>query len=174
MKNWFCFTTPPQKEAAAMAWLAQRGIEAWRPTETRWRKIPRGKRNKVAYEAGIIPRYVFAAFETAPDWFALQSCRWLSGVVQVPDRPGVPRVITEAEMARMTQIPQRIADEREAFRLANVIRKGDWAKITSGALEGLAVMVIDTDGQTAQISVEILGAVSKIEVGRLERQQPLA
>ncbi len=174
MTNWYCFTTPAQKEPAALAWLAFRGIEAWRPTETRWRNVPRGKRKKVAYEAGIIPRYIFAAFSDAPNWYALQSCRYLSGVVQVPGMPGVPRIITEGEMARMTQIPQRLADEREAKRLANVIRKGDWAKITSGALEGVAVQVIDIAGDTARISVELLGAESKIEVQRLEKHQPLA
>ena len=55
---WYVLTTPPQREAAARAWLRKIGVaDAWYPVAPGWR-ASRGRRQRVRYERRIVHRVV--------------------------------------------------------------------------------------------------------------------
>lgn len=135
---WFIFLTPPLKEVAAQTWLAQRGVESWYPSEIRRRRLPKGRRPFVEYQARLVPRYIFARFTGQPQWHALKSCRWLSRVVGLG---GCPMPVTDAEMAQMAQVPDRLGEIRRREQEQRIIRPGDKVRIEGGAMEGWIVDV---------------------------------
>ena len=152
--SWFVFQTPPQKEVSAKAWLERRGVEAWYPSETRWRRIPRGKRSKAPYEARIVPRYIFARFTGYPAWDVVQSCRWLSHVVGVN---GTPMPVTDEVMANMDQVPARLEAIRQREIDKRTLRPGDKAKVATGPFEGWVVEVRQIHAGIASFIVPLFG-----------------
>jgi transcription antitermination factor NusG len=176
---WYAFMTPPQKEPSARAWFEFHSMECWYPSETRWRIIPRGKRKKAPYEARIVPRYVFARFTGHPQWDILRDCRWLSRVIGID---GEPAPITDEALGAMGQVPQRLeamrkaaAEAEAAARKARIIRPGDKARITTGAMEGWIVDVADIHAGVASFIGNMLGKTSiNIPLEHLEKIQPVA
>lgn len=152
--SWFVFQTPPQREVSAKAWLERRGVEAWYPSETRWRRIPRGKRQKAPYEARLVPRYIFARFTGYPAWDVVQSCRWLSRVVGVN---GEPMPVTDDVMAQMEQVPERLEVIRQREIDKRTLRPGDKAKVASGPFEGWVVEVQQIHAGIASFIVPLFG-----------------
>ena len=173
--SWFILTTPAQSEAPASAWLMAQGCaECWFPTEVRWRRIPRGKRSKVKYLAPIVPRYVFALMPAEPHWDVLFS-RARGKVSGVVSRYGIPAPISDADMAGMREVPQRLANAREVARQARTIRAGDRASVTSGPLAGWTVDVESIHAGIARIVVPLLGRSSvEISEEHLVKTQPVA
>lgn len=165
--KWFAFVTKPQKESAAKAWLEKRGPEVWYPTETRWRKIPRGRVKRVAYEASVVPRYIFARFDHQPRWDVLNTCRYISGVVGVDGRP---IAITDETLAEMAKVPLQLAAIRERKLKERTLAPGDRARIASGPLEGWVVEVHSISNGIAKFLLPIAGeADASTPVGRLEK-----
>lgn len=152
--QWFIFQTPPRKEISATAWLARRGVEAWHPTVTKIRRIPRSKIKSKAYEAPCAPRYLFARFTGRPQWHILKTCRWITRVVGVEDRP-MP--VSDEIMSRMAQVPQQleILKQREIER--RTIHPGDKVRIGSGPLEGWIVDVSEVHAGIARFVLPLLG-----------------
>ncbi len=152
---WHCFWTPPRKEAAAIAWLDLRGVHGWRPVETRWRRITRGKRRKVEYLASVVLRYVFARFSGKPQWDVLRGCRWITGIVGVGGRPAC---ITDDALSKMAAVPETLAALREARRAAREITAGCKATIIDGAMAGWVVDIARVSDGMAAFLVPLLGA----------------
>ncbi|MGC4232867.1 MAG: transcription termination/antitermination NusG family protein [Niabella sp.] len=175
---WFAFVTPPQKETAAKVWLERRGVECWFPTEQRWRRVPRGKVSRVAYDARVVPRYVFARFHGYPQWDVLRQSRWISGVIGRGDMP-IP--ITDKTLSEMATVPGRLqylrdqaaaaaAERRRREIELRTIRPGDTVQIRDGACEGWIVDVSDVHAGIASFIVPILGdRMISIETDRLEK-----
>lgn len=155
--RWYILKTAPQKEFAVEAWIKANGaVEAWLPTEKRWRKIPRGKRRKVEYQARLAPGYVFVCFDREPVWDVLiaRANGKLFGVV---GEGGWPVAIPESAMARMKLMPARIEVLRAQAREARMVRPGDKARILEGPLVGWVVDVSSVDAGIARIVVPLLG-----------------
>lgn len=143
--TWYILTTPPQRETAATAWLERIGAgDVWHPTETRYR--PQNGR-RVAYERCIAPGYLFAMFESAPQWDVMytQGKNRVSGVVSFGE---VPYAVPESVLADMQHVPQRIEQARLAAieearlaRLATQVVDGSRAKLEIGPLSGFLVDV---------------------------------
>jgi transcription antitermination factor NusG len=155
--RWYILKTAPQKEFHVVGWIKANGaVEAWLPTETRWRKITRGKRRKVEYQARLAPGYVFVCFDREPVWDVLfaQANGKLFGVV---GEGGRPVAIPENAMARMKHMPKRIEVLREQARQERMVQPGDKARITKGPLVGWIVDVSRVDAGIAKIVVPLLG-----------------
>ncbi|MBN8292832.1 hypothetical protein JI664_12730 [Rhodobacter sp. NTK016B] len=167
--TWYAFLTTPQKEGSAKAWLEKKGVEAWYPTETRWRKIAKGKIKRKEYEAVLVPRYIFARFTGRPQWDLLKASRWLTGVVGID---GVPLPITDETLAAMEQVPARLAEIRAREEERRTIRPGDRVRIRDGAMEGWVVEVRSIHAGIARFIVPLMGdRETEMQVGRLSKQQ---
>jgi transcription antitermination factor NusG len=150
--EWYILTTPPQKEAAAIAWLDRNGIiEAWHPTETAWRNRPRCKPSRVEYQRSIAPGYLFALFPRAVEWDELfrRSKHCLSGVVGFHERPyAVPvRVLQQMQHVphQIEKIRTDAAARAEAARLATLPQVGHSAMLKAGPLSGMTVDISRID-----------------------------
>jgi transcription antitermination factor NusG len=165
--QWFAFMTPPRREVSAQAWLAQRGVESWYPTEQRWRTIPRARVKRVPYEAAVVPRYIFARFLGQPQWHVLRDCPYLTGVV---GHSGRPLPITDLVLAQMRGVPARIAEIRQREEERRRIRVGDRVTIRDGAMRGWVVEVQSIHAGIAQFIAPFLGNIAvEIEVSRLAK-----
>jgi transcription antitermination factor NusG len=160
---WHALITLPRREASAQAWLAQRGIEAWYPVETRWRVLRRGRVRRRPYEAVIVGGYIFARFRDEPVWEVVRECRFLRGVIAYDCRP-IP--ITDEVMAQMAQVPARLEALRRREAERRLIRPGDRVVVTEGPLAGWTVDVHEVHAGIARF----LTPLGEAEVARLEKR----
>ena len=156
---WYIFQTPPRKEASATAWLDQRGVEAWHPVTTKIRRVPRSRIKSVPYETPVAPRYLFARFTGRPQWHVLKTCRWITRVVGVEDRP-MP--VTDEVMGLMASVPERLEIIKRREIEKRIIRPGDKARIGKGPLEGWIVDVSEVHAGIARFTVPLFGARSGV------------
>jgi len=170
--EWHILTTAPQAELPAIAWLERNGVpDAWCPTETRWKKVPRGRRKRVEYQAPIAPRYVFVPFPRRPVWHVLfeRARGKLTGVVA---KDGVPLCIPEAQIAQMEQVPKRLAAIKEREDRRRRVGPGDRVHIASGPLQGWTVEVARIHAGIAYFVAPLLGEREvAVGVDRLRKVQ---
>lgn len=166
MTIWLCFMTATGEERQARDWFEAQGVEAWYPTVTKWRHRPRAKIKRVEYEYPAITRYIFASYiDGGADFSALRACKHLRGVVGIA---GTPVAISDAEMARMQQLPARLAAQQQADADRLRINPGDKAQIIGGAMDGWVVDVADVSNGLARFMVPLLGErLTDMPVGRL-------
>jgi transcription antitermination factor NusG len=128
-------------------------LDAWYPHRW-WRDPPRKakpgqkrdrKRTKIADPSG----YVFIHVDCTPQWHILKDRRFVRTPIDVLKVGGVPRIVTEAEIAHMEQQPERVKEladkikaEQIAARQAKQPHVGGRAKIVEGAFAG-KVGVVD-------------------------------
>jgi len=154
--RWFILRTT--RQAWAANWLDGHGIEAWFPTETRWRKVP-GKHERKPFEAPIVSGYVFAAFPGQPLWHEIKhrSAGKVLGVVSV----GVqPRVFTDAELLAMRAVPKRLKERKRQEEERRRIRPGD--EVMHPTLGRRRVSGID--GPLAKLIAPLLGGDREVKV----------
>lgn len=152
--QWFAFTTPPQKERAAKAWLDLRGVDAWYPTETRWRHRPRAKIKREKYEATVVPRYILARFTGFPQWDILRACRYLSGVI---GHDGTPLPVTDETLCEMRAVPAVLTEMKRVKIERETIRPGDRAEICDGPFAGWVVEVNTITAGLARFMLPLMG-----------------
>lgn len=147
---WFALTTPPQKEAAARAYLEAQGIHAFYPNEER-HSIVRNKRR--TRKVPIVCGYVFARFTGWPQWDVIQDRPFFTGVVALGIRP---YVIPRGTIRRLRGLTVEAAERRRELRemqeqlaLARMPQEGDKATITQGPLAGFLVDVTGISGGVA-------------------------
>lgn len=170
--SWFVLETPPQAEDDAAEWLGCAGVECWAPTETVWRRSPKGPRRMVEVERRILPRFLFARFTGNPQWDVILRSRHVSGFIGCN---GQPRPITDSEMMQMDQLPGRLAEARATAAEARRIKPGDMATIMDGAMAGWVVRVTAVSLDVATFVVPLLGdRVTDISLCRLSKTQGLA
>lgn len=163
---WFAFLTVPQREASAKAWLEIRDIDAWFPTREAVRTIPRGPRRKVAYQARVVPGYVFGRFTGLPQWDVLKDSPYLAGVVAMGDTPAA---ITDEDMSLMSQVPERLAEMHRIAVEAKRVRAGRPARVLRGVYEGWTLDVSAVDGGVAWLKMTLLGKDAvKVDLDDLE------
>ena len=167
--QWFCFQTAPQKEASAQAWFRMRGLEAWYPTITKHRRIPRGRVKSKPYEARVVPRYLFTRFEGMPRWHVVRRCPYITRVVGVEDRPlpisddvmmAVKGCKAYLHRKRLEQEQQdREAIERLAARFK--VAEHDRAEVVEGPFAGYIADVRSVRGQVVRF---VIPALSDFEI----------
>jgi transcription antitermination factor NusG len=131
---WYVVTAGRQRQqmVAARAWLTINGAQdAWFPEHTE-HHFRRGKRAIV--ERPQVPGIVFVRLDLEPQWDVMQERRGLRPL-KIGD---APVCVTDAVMARMAEIPGRIAQLIEAARL----KVGDHADIAEGLLHGVVRGVV--------------------------------
>lgn len=110
---WWVLVTGRQHRAmdAASDWLRRYCDDAWYPVAARFEEVERnGRKQRIRTERPIIPGLVFALTGQWPQWDVLSEQRGIR-----PMLIGIrPVVITDAVMAQMAQVPQRIEDLRRA------------------------------------------------------------
>ncbi len=171
LPEWYILRTVPQREFAAQAWIQHFGVLAWLPTEPRWRKAPRGRRDKVQYQHRIAPGYLFCHFHRSPNWDVIRDKGKgkVSGVVSEGEWP---LVIPDEAIAKMRLVPEQIEIQRHKAMEARRIRPGDKAEIIDGPLAGWTVDVARIDAGIAHFVIPLLGETeATISVGSLERKQ---
>lgn len=154
---WYIFRTAPRSELAAIAWLARNGVaDAWCPMETRWRRIPKGRRNKVQYQAPIAPGYLFVPFFHRPVWHVLFE-RSRGKLIAVVANQGIPMEIKEDDIADMKHVPGRIAAIKEREEERRRIHPGDKVDVQDGPLKGWTVEVSRIHAGIAYFVAPLLG-----------------
>ena len=157
---WYILTAPRTRVGMVgdCAWLCRTGAdEAWFPEEPVWRMVRRGPRTfREQTSRPIVAGIVFMRASSLPQWDVLADRKRIRPLM-IGD---MPVAVTEAVMAQMEQVPQRIADLRDAvetLRLAeaeaNRPRPGEDAVFTAGPFAGIVVQVHSIDGDTAVLMI---------------------
>lgn len=149
-------------------------VDAWFPSEVRWRAVSRGNRAKVKYLAPVAPGYLFALVSRQPNWGAL--FHGSRGKIQrVVTLDGEPYPVPERQLMAMQDMPGRIREVAERARRAREIRPGDKAEITSGPLAQWTVDIARINAGIAWFISPLLGGREvAIPVEALRKTQGLA
>lgn len=136
--------------------------QAWYPKREAWRRPP-GK-PPVARMVPAVSGYVLVKTDSDVPWHTLRS---IKGYIRAVG--GVnPRVITDAEIQAMSQIPDTLQAIVDAALMFATIRRGDQAVITSGVMAGNLVSVADIKGTDA---IADMGDIRiTVPVARLQKQ----
>ncbi len=158
IETWYCFQTLPMGEVAARAWLSRHAVESWYPEVTRYRDtIAKGKKTRVAFQIPAVRGYIFAAFTAEPDWPDLRYGKHRLRAISHGERAiAIP---TEA-IARMAQIPERLALLARQRIEANTIRPGDKAHVTVAGVDWL----VDVSGINRGLATFLLPLLGGREV----------
>lgn len=164
---WFVFTVPPRGELPATAWLARNGApECWHPTETAFKRHRFKPGQRIPYQRPVVPGYLFAVLPRCPHWDVLFA-RARGKLLRVVSHNGQPVPISEDTLARMRQVPHRLAEIREAEAARRRINPGDRATVTIAGIEwqvtvdrihaGIASFIVPLlGGGTVNMPVEAL------------------
>lgn len=155
---WYCFQTLPMGEVAARAWLARQSLTAWYPELTRYRDtIAKGRKARVAFQIPAVRGYLFGAFTEAPDWPALRYGKHRLRAISHGEHA---IAIPVAAIARMAQIPERLAFLARQQIEHNTIRPGDKAHVTVAGCDWL----VDVSGINRGLASFILPLLGGHEV----------
>lgn len=167
--RWYCFQTTPQKEASAQAWFRLRRLEAWFPTITKHRRIPRGRVKTKPYEARVVPRYIFVRFDGEPRWHVVRRCPYITRVVGVEDRPLPISDDVMMDVKGCKAYLQRQRDEQAELDQAEIeklaarfmVAEGERAEVVSGPFAGYIADVRSVRGQVVRF---VIPALSEMEI----------
>lgn len=160
---WFIFTTRPQGELAASAWLARNGaLETWYPSETilTTNRYKPGKR--IPKVIPVCSGYLFAVLPARPNWDVLFARAQHGGkklLTHVVSRGSEPIPIPESTIIEMAQVPKRLEVIREAEREARKLRPGDKARLNIGGTEWTVQVEAIHEG-IASFVLPLLGGVT--------------
>lgn len=153
MNEWYVLRTQPMKEFASVEILTSRGLRAFCPTETKWRRIgPKKKRAPYAYP--MLPRYIFASGADPWEIVRTHRHRCVQGVVGIAGRPAeIPERVIE-RLARLsgTPIPTRTAPIRRSFVV------GDQVEIIRGPFQGYLVPIESINGRSAKVLMKLFNS----------------
>lgn len=79
-RHWFALRVRPQAEYVVSFLLLQAGVDAFVPTETRYRRRTRYAKQKAEFAYPQIPGLVFAGFPGEPAWYWLLRNPLIAGV----------------------------------------------------------------------------------------------
>lgn len=158
MTAWFALRTSPMKEFAVEEILRRRGLSAFCPAETKWKRT--GRNRRVQRDYALLPRYVFAAGADPWDVVRAFAGRGVTGVVTVDGRPGLIRDEAVQKLARMSGglVPTSTARVHRSFRV------GDLVELPGSAWAHLCVPILSIKGETARVLVPMFGGKQEVEV----------
>lgn len=168
---WYALTTPPQKEAAARAYLEAQGLFAFYPNEERITTV-RGKRR--TRKAPIVGGYVFVQFTGHPQWDVIKDRPFFTGVVALGIQPyAIPRGTIRRLRGLTVEAAERrreLREMQEQLRAARMPVAGDQAEIVEGPLRGFLVDVTSVTGGMAHYLLPG-GIKGMARAATLERKQ---
>lgn len=150
--RWYGLVVPPQREGAAEAWLALRGVYSFHPVKSRTVKI-RGK--CIRRESRYLPGYVFARFDGSIIWHRVQASPFISDAIRLSS--GQPATLNPNDLKGIYAMRHRDEAEADAERQARTIRPGDRARILSGVFEGNEVEVCEIRSGEAVLRLTMFG-----------------
>lgn len=166
--RWHCLTVLSQREDAAEAWLAKRGVYAFHPVKTR-RTMIRGRVQETF--PGYLPGYVFARFPARPIRHRVLACPFITGALAM--QTGQWGVIVPASMRGLHSMRKpEDADRDAAQRRADTIRKGDRVRILSGLTGvGQVTEVVEIRAARARVRLRMFGSdiPAEVPLDQLER-----
>ncbi|HKT78830.1 MAG TPA: UpxY family transcription antiterminator [Vicinamibacterales bacterium] len=153
--DWFAVWTRSRHEQVVREQFAQRHIEAFLPTITKWSRW-KDRRKKIDWP--LFPGYCFARFdpERALDVLKCQ------GVVSIVSFEGKPAPIPAYELDSIRQLVQ----SELQFDPCPMVREGMMVSVVHGPLKGVIGRLLRKDAQKARLvlSVDLIGQAVSVEV----------
>jgi transcription termination/antitermination protein NusG len=152
--RWFALWTRSRHEQVVREQLAQKHIEAFLPTVTRW---SRWKDRKKKIDWPLFPGYCFARFDPR-ERLPILKC---AGVVSIISFEGEPAAIPAHEIAGIRQL----VESDLAYDPCPMIREGMLVEVAHGPLKGvIGRLVRKSEKARLVLSVDLIGQAVSVEV----------
>ena len=152
--QWFALWTRSRHEQVVREQLAQKHIEVFLPTVTKW---SRWKDRKKRIDWPLFPGYCFARFNPL-DRLQILKC---TGVVSIISFEGEPAPIPEIEISGIRQL----VESDLAFDPCPMIREGMMVEVVHGPLKGVVGRLIRKNEKARLVlSVDLIGQAVSVEV----------
>jgi transcriptional antiterminator RfaH len=162
---WYCIRTQTKREHIAAGQLERlAGIEVFCP---RIRFQRNTKRGKVWFEEALFPGYLFVRFDMATMLRAVSSAYGVRGLVRFA---GECAKVPDFVMSTLRSAADGVVVIKEP-----VLKSGDQAVISEGAMRGLRAVVTQVlpGGERVKILMELMGTAVEAEVP-MEALEPAA
>jgi len=153
---WYCIRTQTKREHIAAGQLERlAGIEVFCP---RIRFQRNTKRGKVWFEEALFPGYLFVRFDMATMLRAVSSAYGVRGLVRFA---GECAKVPDFVMSTLRSAADGVVVIKEP-----VLKSGDQAVISEGAMRGLSAVVTQVlpGGERVKILMELMGTAVEAEV----------
>jgi transcription antitermination factor NusG len=153
-RRWFAVWTRSRHERRVHDQLAERGVEAFLPTITRWSRW-KDRRKQVAWP--IFPGYCFARFDPAARLQVLKC----TGVVSIVGFDGEPAPVPDEEVESV----RRLVESTLACDPCPLLKAGMRVEVAHGPLKGV-VGRLERKGGHARlvIAVDLIGRAVSVQV----------
>ena len=155
MSSWYAVWTRSRHEQTVLEQLAQKHIDVFLPTITRW---SHWKDRKKKIDWPLFPGYCFARFDPA-DALSVLKC---AGVVSIVSFDGKPAPIPAYELDSIRLL---VASELQ-YDPCPLIREGMMVEVVHGPLRGVIGRLLRKDAHRARLvlSVDLIGQAVSVEV----------
>ncbi len=153
--QWFAIWTRSRHEQVVKQQLANKQIEAFLPTITRW---SRWKDRKKKIDWPLFPGYCFARFHP-DDTLPILKCTGVVSIVSVDGRPAaIPQI--ELDSIRL------LLDSHLPIDSCPLLREGMTVEVMHGPLKGVVGKLVRKDSPRARLvlSVDLIGQAVSVEV----------
>ena len=153
--QWFAIWTRSRHEQVVREQLAQKQIEAFLPTITKWSRW-KDRRKRVDFP--LFPGYCFSRFDPA-DALPVLKC---TGVVNIISFDGKPAPIPDVEVDNI----RRLVGSELQYDPCPLVHEGDLVEVVHGPLKGVIGRLIRKDAQHARLvlSVDLIGQAVSVDV----------
>lgn len=156
--NWYCLRTAPQKENAVTQILTARGVTAFCPTETKWRRHGRKKRQPV--ERPMLPRYILIRCEEP--WAIVHAMRG-RGVCGLVCFGGAPARIPERAVEWLARRSGAALSTRSSA-VHRAFAPGDQVDIIAGPFQGWRVELTTIKGEAGVVLLRMFGSERRVPI----------
>ena len=152
--RWFALWTRSRHEQVVREQLAQKHVDAFLPTITRW---SRWKDRKKKIDWPLFPGYCFARFNPR-DRLPILKC---TGVVSIISFEGEPSPIPEHEIDGI----RRLIESELAYDPCPMIHEGMMVEVMHGPLKGVVGRLLRKNEKARLVlSVDLIGQAVSVEV----------
>lgn len=154
--DWHVARVAPTREARAVAELGARGVRAFAPMRTHWRRPGNGARRRVSFLAPAAPGYVFVGLDP-------RFKRWVSvlgqrDVVRMLGGDKPLRLSAAAVAAARAMQEDVVCELRRAMPTGREYGVGDRVEMLEGRFEGLTARVTGLARDEARLLLRMFGA----------------
>ncbi len=152
---WYAVWTRSRHENVVRQQLAQKHIEAFLPTVSRWSRW-KDRRKKVEWP--LFPGYCFARFDGA-DTLPILKC---AGVLSIVSFEGRPAPIMDEELNSL----RLVVETTLAYDPCPLIREGEMVEVFRGPLCGITGRLLRKDARhaTVMLSIDLINQAVRVEV----------
>jgi transcriptional antiterminator RfaH len=153
--KWYVIHTKPHQERLAQFYVNQLSIETFLPLL----KL-RNVRQQKAITEPLFPRYIFAKFDIAAQYRAVNFARGVLNIVEFGSKPA------EVDEELIQALRERL-DEGCIIQPAHCFRKGELVQIKTGPLAGLEAVFVKEipEQQRVLLLLKMLGLQAKLTMG---------